>query len=89
MMPLNEQFSTAEQAFSVSRHYLRTIPGKGLTPLKEGDTLSLGERITIRIKLSAPQAMNYVHVQDLFPSCFDIMANNSEYRHYQNVWSLS
>lgn len=87
MMPLNEQFSTAEQAFSVSRLYLRTIPGKGLTPLKEGDTLSLGERITIRIKLSAPQAMNYVHVQDLFPSCFDIMANNSEYRHYQNVWA--
>jgi uncharacterized protein YfaS (alpha-2-macroglobulin family) len=84
---LKEEFSAAEGEFSVSRQLLRNIPGKGLIPLKEGEQLTLGERIMIRIKISAPNTMNYVQVQDLFPSCFDIMANISEYRHYQNLWT--
>jgi uncharacterized protein YfaS (alpha-2-macroglobulin family) len=87
IVPLKEEFSAAEGEFSVSRQLLRNIPGKGLIPLKEGEQLTLGERIMIRIKISAPNTMNYVQVQDLFPSCFDIMANISEYRHYQNLWT--
>jgi uncharacterized protein YfaS (alpha-2-macroglobulin family) len=87
IVPLKEEFSAAEGEFSVSRQLLRNIPGKGLIPLKEGEQLTLGERIMIRIKISAPNTMNYVQVQDLFPSCFDIMANILEYRHYQNLWT--
>ena len=87
IVPLKEEFSAAESEFSISRQFLRNIPGKGLIPLKEGEQLTLGERIMIRIKVSTPHTMNYVQVQDLFPSCFDIMANMSEYRHYQNLWA--
>ena len=87
IVPLKEEFSAAESEFSISRQFLRNIPGKGLIPLKEGEQLTLGERIMIRIKVSTPNTMNYVQVQDLFPSCFDIMANMSEYRHYQNLWA--
>jgi uncharacterized protein YfaS (alpha-2-macroglobulin family) len=87
IVPLKEEFSAAEGEFSVSRQFLRNIPGKGLIPLKEGEQITLGERIMIRIKISTPNTMNYVQVQDLFPSCFDIMANISEYRHYQNFWT--
>ena len=87
IVPLKEEFSAAESEFSISRQFLRNIPGKGLIPLKEGEQLTLGERIMIRIKVSTPNTMNYVQVQDLFPSCFDIMANISEYRHYQNLWA--
>lgn len=87
IVPLKEEFSAAEGEFSISRQFLRNIPGKGLIPLKEGEQLTFGERIMIRIKLSTPNTMNYVQVQDLFPSCFDIMANISEYRHYQNFWT--
>lgn len=87
IVPLKEEFSAAESEFSISRQFLRNIPGKGLIPLKEGQPLTLGEKIMIRIKISAPNTMNYVQVQDLFSSCFDIMANISEYRHYQNLWA--
>ena len=87
IVPLKEEFSAAESEFSISRQFLRNIPGKGLIPLKEGEQITLGERIMIRIKIATPNTMNYVQVQDLFPSCFDIMANMSEYRHYQNLWA--
>ena len=88
MAPLKEQFSASDSEFSISRQYLRMMPEKGLIPLKEGDPLHLGERIMIRITIKAPTAMNYVQVQDAFPSCFDLMANNSEYRHYLNLWAF-
>ncbi len=87
IVPLKEQFSASDSDFSISRQYLRILPEKGLTPLKEGDPLRLGERIMIRITIKAPTAMNYVQVQDAFSSCFDNMANNSEYRQYLNLWA--
>jgi hypothetical protein len=87
IVPLKEQFSAAEGEFSIGRQYLRNIPGKGLIPLKDGDQLILGEKIFIRIRISTPTGMNYVQIQDLFPSCLDNMANISEYRHYQNLWA--
>jgi hypothetical protein len=86
MIPLSEEFSDADTTFQITREYFRRIPGKGLLPIKNDDPVHMGERIVIRIRVFAPQAMNYVQVQDLFPACFDIMANNSEYRHYQNLW---
>ncbi|MFN5006488.1 MAG: alpha-2-macroglobulin family protein [Ignavibacteria bacterium] len=88
---LTEQFSTAESEFSVKRDAFRVIfkPEKRIIPIKEGEAIQLGETLLIRIRVNSPLTMNYIHIQDQFPSCFDLMSNNSEYRHYQHLWAYA
>jgi len=86
---LTDQFSTAESEFRVKREVYRITsePEKRIIPIKDGERIQLGETVLIRIHVQSPLTMNYVHIQDQFPSCFDLMANNSEYRHYQRLWA--
>jgi uncharacterized protein YfaS (alpha-2-macroglobulin family) len=88
---LTDQFSTAESEFRVKREVYRITsePEKRIIPIKEGERIQLGETVLIRIHVQSPLTMNYVHIQDQFPSCFDLMANNSEYRHYQHLWAYT
>lgn len=88
---LTDQFSTAESEFRVKREVYRITsePEKRIIPIKEGERIKLGETVLIRIHVQSPLTMNYVHIQDQFPSCFDLMANNSEYRHYQHLWAYT
>ena len=88
---LSEEFSSAEQDFQMKRTYHRIVHDseQRIMPVKEGETLHLGETILVRLHIQSPMAMNYVFIQDLFPGCFDIMANNSEYRHFRQIWAYS
>ena len=84
---LSDMFSTSDQGLQVKRAYFRKVtqPESRIIPINDGESIGLGETIMIRIQLFSPIAINYVHIQDLFPGCFDLMANNSEYRHYQMI----
>ncbi|MFZ9760923.1 MAG: alpha-2-macroglobulin family protein [Candidatus Kapaibacteriota bacterium] len=87
LVDLSDTFSSNEEEFQVQRaFYRKTVkPEQRIIPIKEGESIELGETLLMRININSPLTMNYVHVQDLFPSCFDLMANNSEYRHFQNL----
>jgi uncharacterized protein YfaS (alpha-2-macroglobulin family) len=60
--------------FALSRAYFKRVPtGSGfqLIPLKEGDTLRLGEEVEVQLTLQAKAPAEYVHLRDVRATGFE------------------
>ncbi len=53
---------------------------KILQPLKEGESLEIGDVVVSRLTLSSDRALDFVHLKDQKAACFELVENLSGYR---------
>jgi Bacterial Alpha-2-macroglobulin MG10 domain/Alpha-2-macroglobulin family/MG2 domain len=58
-----------------------TDRGPMLTPIDEGSTLHIGDKIKVRIELRVDRDMEYVHMKDMRASCMEPANVISEYKY--------
>ncbi len=71
-----------------------TQEGDLLVPVEPGETLSLGDRLTVRLLIRSDRDMEYIHIKDARPGCIEPTAVISSYRggslpHYMSTRDIS
>ncbi len=69
-----DKISPAETPLRLSKRLFtekNTDRGPVLTPVNEGDTLRVGDKIKVRIELRVDRDMEYVHMKDMRASCME------------------
>lgn len=70
------EVADASEGMSVKRELLR-----GGKPLAAGETLAVGDRITVRITVNAERDYDFVQLSDRRAACLEPVAQQSGYRH--------
>lgn len=73
---------TAAQTTLALQKQLFVVPSTGnlLKPVRDGDTLHLGDRVRIRLVLRSDRPLDFVSLKDLRPACFEPVEALSGYR---------
>ena len=88
----DEQLSDAapyNNGITVERQYYKSEQEgtqEVLTPIKEGDAVKIGDKITVRLKVSSPEERSYVRLRDYFPANLENGKSLSGSRFYEGSW---
>lgn len=81
-----DKITTAESPLHIEKELFierNTSEGKKLTPIREGNVLKVGDKVTVRIILKSDRDMDYVHLKDMRAATFEPVDVISGYR-FQN-----
>ncbi|MDD6210288.1 MAG: alpha-2-macroglobulin family protein [Bacteroidales bacterium] len=74
---------------SVERQYYKTTQsasGTILTPIEEGTPVQIGDKITVRLKVTTPEQRSFVRIRDYFPANLSNEAALSGTRFIEGSW---
>ena len=60
--------------------------GPLLKPIKESDTLKVGEKVIVRLQIESERNIDYVHVNDMRASTFEPLITTSGYVYDGGLW---
>lgn len=81
-----DKISSAESPLHIEKELFikrNTAEGQKLVPITDGNTLKVGDQVTIRIILKSDRDMDYVHLKDMRAAAFEPVDVISGYR-FQN-----
>jgi len=84
-----DKITSAETNLKMNKQlFLRILTAKGeeLQPIREGNTLKVGDLVRVRMELRADRDYEYVHLKDMRASGFEPVSTRSGYRYQDGLW---
>ena len=88
----DEQLSDAvpySNGITVERQYYRSVKEglqEVLIPVKEGELITVGDKIVVRLKVTTPEDRSYLKLRDYFPANLENSETLSGCRFYEGSW---
>ena len=70
--PYDKVEASEGKQLTINRELLREVfPGKPLRPVSDGDSLKVGQRVFVRLRVTCSQPMEFIHIKDRRSATFE------------------